>query len=165
MKASWNTTLQFSIAMAFTLALPHASALDRGASAGGFAYVSGGATYEELTALRADRQAYSFWLTTAALHSGAHLADVKVRITEAGSGKLALDYTMDGPWLFVALPAGRYDVEATYPKGRGGRPETQKFTTTVNASQHHQQTLYFNTGDKVEGEMPGGEKAPAPKLQ
>ena len=137
MKASWNTTLSFSIAMAFSFAFPHASAVDRSASACNFAYVTGGTTYEALTALPADRQACSFWCATAALHNCAHLADVKARITQTGTGKWAPRCETDGPWLFVALLAGHCLVGAIDRKGRGGRPDTQKFSTTVKASQHH----------------------------
>ena len=76
-----------SAALALALALPLAGAVQRGTSDGGVDFVSGGATDEELNLLRSDRKSYTFWLATAALGSGAHLADVKVRITEAVSGR------------------------------------------------------------------------------
>ena len=156
-----HTLLQFGRGLALVLVLPLAGATQRGTSPGGLAYVSGGANDEELAALRADRQGYSFELTTAARGSGAFLADVTVRITEAGSGKLVLEHTMDGPLLFVALPAGRYAVEATLPVGRGGRPETQRTTASIGAADHHRAVLYFDTGDKV-GEATV-DPAPAPR--
>jgi hypothetical protein len=103
----------------------------------------------ELATLRAARGNYSFWLTTAARGSGAYLAGVDVRITETGSKRSMLEYKMDGPWLFVSLPAGHYTVEATVANGRGGKPETQRTTADVSGSEQHRATLYFDTGDKV----------------
>ncbi len=151
-----------SAALALALALPLASAVQRGTSEGGVAFVSGGATDEELNLLRSDRKSYTFWLATAALGSGAHLADVKVRITEAVSGRLVVEHKMDGPWLFAALPAGRYAVEATIASGRGGRAETQRMSTTIGHGQIHQSTLYFDTGDQTEADVAAGKPAPAP---
>jgi hypothetical protein len=158
-----NTPLHLAVALAMALALPLAEATQRGTSPAGMAYASGGASDSERAALNADRQGFSFWLTTAVLGSGAYLADVKVRITEAGSAKLVLEHTMDGPWLFVALPAGRYVVEATCADGRGGRPETQRTTFTISAGDHHQSVLYFDTGDKAGEASPDTKAASAPR--
>lgn len=155
------TFTRLAAALALALTLPLAGAAQRGTSGTGIDFVSGGATDEELTLLRADRKSYTFWLVTAALGSGAYLAEVMVRITEAGSGRLVVEHKMDGPWLFAALPAGRYAVEATIASGRGGRPETQRITTTIGSGQIHQSTLYFATGDQTEADVAGGKPPPA----
>ena len=139
------------------LALPVA-ALQRGTSAAGVEYASGGVSHEEQLALHAERLNHSFWLTTAARRTGAHLAGVRVRIRETGSNRLVLEHVMDGPWLFAALPLGRYEVEAILHAEDLGRIEVQRGITTIHAGDHHQMLLYFSTSDEV-GEdtkpMPG----------
>jgi hypothetical protein len=122
---------------------------ERGTSAAGVAYASGGASDEELEALRADRLKYSFWLTTAARRSGAHLAGVRVRISEAEGGQRVLEHVMAGPWLFADLPLGRYEVEAILLDERTGRLEIQRGTTHIHPGDRHQMVLYFSTGDEV----------------
>ena len=42
---------------------------------------------------------------------GKFVADVKVQVTDA-AGKLLVDTVIDGPWLILKLPAGRYRVQA-----------------------------------------------------
>ena len=69
--------------LSLSLMANFAHGTERGTSATGVAYASGGASDEELEALRAERLKYSFWLTTAARRSGAYLARVRVRINEA----------------------------------------------------------------------------------
>ena len=132
-----------------------AHGIERGTSATGVAYASGGASQEELEVLRAERLKYSFWLTTAARRSGAYLAGVRVRISDAEGGKRVLEHVMDGPWLFADLPLGRYEVEAILLDERTGRLEIQRGTTAIHAGDHHQMLLYFSTGDEV-----GEERAP-----
>ena len=130
------------------LTLP-AAAMERGTSPAGVAYVSGGVSHEEQQALQTQRPAYSFWLTTAARRTGAHLAGVRVRIREADSKRLVLEHVMDGPWLFAALPLGRYEVEAILHAEDQGRIEVQRGITTIHAADHHQMLLYFTTSDEV----------------
>ena len=123
--------------------------IERGTSAAGVVFASGGSSQAEQELLRADRLHYSFWLTTAARGSGAYLADVRVRIHEVDSGKRVLEHVMDGPWLFADLPLGRYEVEAILLDERTGRLEIQRGTTQIHAGDHHQMVLYFSTGDDV----------------
>jgi hypothetical protein len=132
-----------------------AHGLERGTSATGVALASGGSSREEQEMLYAERQRYSFWLTTAARHSGAYLAGVRVRITEADGSKRVLEHVMDGPWLFADLPLGRYEVEAILLHERTGRLEIQRASTQIHAGDHHQMVLYFSTGDDV-----GEDRAP-----
>lgn len=140
------------LALLALLAQP-AAATDRGTSTAGVEYTSGGASHEEQEALHAQRLNYSFWLTTAVRRSGAYLAGVRVRIREAGSNRLMLEHVLDGPWLFAALPQGRYEVEAIVQVERVGRIEVQRGTTTIHAGDHHQMLLYFTTPD-ADGEEP-----------
>jgi hypothetical protein len=139
-------------ALVLALAVPLAQAIERGSSPAGVEYVSGGVGDAELRALHTERGKYSFWLTTAALKSGAHLASVRVRIVDTKSRQTVLEHTMDGPWLFAALPLGRYEVEAALLNTATGRLEVQRGVTTIHPGDHHQMLLYFATSDEVSGE-------------
>lgn len=144
--------------VALTLAawFPAASAIERGVSPAGVAYASGGVSHSELQELHARRQDFSFWLTTAALKSGAHLADVVVRITPLRGAEPVLDHTLAGPWLFAALPPGRYQVEASFRPAPDRALQVRRGLTTIHPGDHHQMVLYFDTGDEV-----GAENQPA----
>lgn len=72
----------------------------------GTASWSGGSTYEELVDMHRQRKKFSLWVVTAALKSGAHMADVKVTVRDAQK-RVVFDDTLDGPWLFLQLPQGR----------------------------------------------------------
>ena len=144
--------------VALTLAawFPAANAIERGMSPAGVAYASGGVSHSELQELHARRQDFSFWLTTAALKSGAHLADVSVRITPLRGSQPVLDHMAAGPWLFAALPPGRYQVEATFRPAADRPMQVRTGLTTIHPGDHHQMVLYFDTGDEV-----GAENQPA----
>lgn len=136
---------------------PAALATERGVAPSGVAWASGGVSHSELQDLHAHRQNYTFWLTTAALKSGAHLADVQVRIQRIGSQADApmLSCTMAGPWLFANLPPGRYVVEARY-QADGQAAQVRRGITTLHSDDRRQMVLYFDTGDEV-----GTENTPA----
>jgi len=144
--------------VALTLAVwfPAAVAIERGLSPAGVPYASGGVSHSELQELHAQRQDFSFWLTTAAMKSGAHLADVAVRITPLRSSGPVLEHTMAGPWLFAALAPGRYQVEASFRPEPGRAMQVRRGVTTIHPGDHHQMVLYFDTGDEV-----GAENQPA----
>lgn len=111
----------------------------------GRAFATGGVSVEELTALHAGRTGYNLWVVTAALGSGAHLADARVVIRDA-KGQTAFDSRLHGPWLFISLPLGRYEIEATLGK------ESHKSVTTIHSGDLHQAFFYFTTGDQVSPE-------------
>lgn len=129
--------------------LPFAHAIERGTADSGPAYVSGGIGESEQAALSEEKGRYSFWLTTATKGSGAYLASVEVRILNARTRQSVLEHTMDGPWLFVALPAGRYEVEASLRESAGQPAQTLKKTLTIRAGALRHTFLYFNTSDEV----------------
>lgn len=132
--------------LALWLVVPCAHGLERGTSSAGVAFMSGGASEEEQARMRAERPGYSFWLTTAARGSGAYLAGVRVRITDE-SGQRVLEHTMDGPWLYAALPLGRYEVEAALFDEQLGRLEIQRGSTAIHPGDRHSMVLYFIPGD------------------
>lgn len=119
-----------------------AQALQVGTTPSGVHYASGGVGHTERQALLAQRQDYSLWLTTAAKRSGAYLANVEVRIVYADSGRLVLQRTMDGPWMFAALPPGRYEVRAAYQGG--GQAQTRRGVTQIHPGDHHEMMFYFS---------------------
>lgn len=165
-----NIVTAMILSGALALAAGTATALQRGSSAAGVPYVSGGVGQDEQQELHARRRDYSFWLTVAVRRSGAHLAGVLVRIREADSGRLLLEHRMDGPWLFAQLPVGRYEVEATLQNLALGRIEVQRGSTAIHPGDHHQMLLYFETGEAIGEREPGsappnryGEDAPLRK--
>ena len=79
---------------------------------GGVPYVSGGvgtASIDRLSSLTKD---FNLKLVFA-LKSGDYVSDVKVTIANA-AGKTLLDTTSDGPWFLTKLPAGNYQIVATF---------------------------------------------------
>jgi hypothetical protein len=78
----------------------------------GITYVSGGVGTESLDRLNGLARDFNLKLVFA-LQSGSYVADVKVAIADA-AGKALLDATSDGPWFLARLPAGTYQVVATF---------------------------------------------------
>ncbi len=87
-------------------------------------FISGGIGTDEREAMlrEAKTEGYNLKIVTAAT-GGAYLASVDVRIADR-QGSEVLHTAMDGPWLLVKLPAGRYTVVAD--------DGVQKHTRTVN---------------------------------
>jgi hypothetical protein len=78
----------------------------------GVTYVSGGAGTEAIDRLRSMEKEFNLKLVFA-LKSGAYLADVKVTVVDAANN-VVLDTKAEGPWLLARLPAGTYQVNASY---------------------------------------------------
>jgi hypothetical protein len=70
-------------------------------------------------------------------------------IVKADTRQPILEHTMDGRWLFAALPIGRYEVEASYREKPGGATQSLKQATTIHRGDHHQMMMYFDTEDTV----------------
>ncbi len=138
-----HRALRTLLALSIGAAAPWANASVAGKTAAGWDYVSGGASSSELVALHAQRDKFSLWVVTTALKSGAYLADVQVTIRDAKK-QVVFEQKLEGPWLFVNLPAGSYEVEASL------NTETFKRRTTVNKNGDNNQVFFqFNTGDQV----------------
>lgn len=119
-----------------------AQAIQQGATAQGHRYAFGGVSDEELASLHAQRERFSLWVITAAKKSGAYLADVRVKVTDAQQ-RVVFDMALDGPWLLIDLPLGRYVVEARL------NGETQQQVTTIHPGDHHQVFFYFGVDADV----------------
>ncbi len=84
----------------------------RGAAATEAIFASGGIGDAEVARLNALEKAYNLKLVFT-LVEGNYLADIRVVIRGAAGGK-AYEHFAEGPLLFARLPAGHYDVAATY---------------------------------------------------
>ena len=135
--------LCLAAACLFSSGSPVALAASRGQTAQAWPWVSGGVSLEERRALRQSAGAYSLWVITATEHSGAFLANVRLRVKNE-QGQTVFDGALDGPWLFIDLPLGRYTLEAHF----GGSPRSpvqdEVRTTTIHPGDHHQVVFYFD---------------------
>lgn len=111
----------------------------------GAAYAMGGVSVDDLRELERHKDRYTLWITTAARGSGAYLADVQVRITDA-RGALLFNQPIPGPWLFIDLPPGRYTVEAAHQ----GKP--QRRPVQIARSDLRQVVFYFDSAAQVSPE-------------
>lgn len=87
-----------------------AQSLPQPASQNGVAYITGGVGEDEVQAFRAAAPSYNLRMTFAS-KTGNYLSDVDVTIT-SGAGRLVLTVRTEGPFLFVRLPVGRYQIAA-----------------------------------------------------
>jgi len=78
----------------------------------GYGYLSGGVGVEERHLMRQQAHLYDLELSFAD-RSGNYLSDVKVVIDDE-HGKQIIDTVTNGPWLYVDLPTGKYNIEATF---------------------------------------------------
>jgi hypothetical protein len=111
--------------------------------------VSGGVGVSERESLHAHQESDSFWLITAAKKSGEFLSDVKVKIVDLRNQKEVISCVMSGPWLFVDLPLGQYDVEASYYDKVSGKEQKIKKKTRIHPQDHHQMLMYFDVSDRL----------------
>ena len=115
----------------------------------GYAYLSGGITVGDRRTMREERNDYSLWVATVARPSGAFLSDAQLAITKVGAKQPLFERTMDGPWLMLALPPGRYEVKAALPAEDGGAPVVVKEVVSVAAKGLRQSVLRFASAAEV----------------
>lgn len=81
-------------------------------TSGGVSYVSGGIGTDSTD--RLDSLAKDFNLKLVfAMNSGNYVTGVRVAIADA-AGRTVLDTTSEGPWFLTRVPAGNYQVVATF---------------------------------------------------
>ena len=129
-----------ALAACLALAAAPAAALEPQTSPGGVRWVSGGVGAEEREALEAASADYSLKAVFAVEQHTAFLADVVFAIRRAG-GETVVEGKTSGPWLYVALPAGTYEIEATAESG-----ETQRSSVTVGDGGQKQVAFHFARG-------------------
>jgi hypothetical protein len=130
------------VAVAAITVATNGSAMTTGQSAQGWAFIDGGIGQTETESMESDRGKYSLWIMTAGRTSGAHLADVDVTIVN-DKGQQVFERRLDGPWLMIDLPLGRYEVRSRYGE------ESQASITTIHPGDHHQIVFYFNVKAEV----------------
>lgn len=81
-------------------------------TSGGISYVSGGVGDDSIIKLNTLAGQFNLKLVFA-LQSGNYVSDVQVAIADA-KGKTLLDATSAGPWFLAKLPAGNYQIVATF---------------------------------------------------
>jgi hypothetical protein len=140
------------LALGLSLAASPAMPLTRATAAGGMAFVAGGVGEAEARAMEGERDKYSLWIITAARGTGAFLADVTVRITDA-QNRVLFDQRLDGPWLMIDLPLGKYTVQAIY------KDQNDRRTTTIHSGDHHQMVFHFSAPDDVAPAVKSGASA------
>jgi hypothetical protein len=119
------------------LAFAPAGAGAQGMTDSGRPFISGGIGQAERDALQSARHRYGLAIQTAVRGSRDYLADVHIRITDS-KARPVLETDMDGPWLLVDLPAGRYQVEATR------HHRVQRHAVSFLAGGHGQANFYFD---------------------
>jgi hypothetical protein len=87
-----------------------AQSLPQPASQNGISYITGGVGEDEVQAFRAAAANYNLRMTFAS-KTGSYLSDIDVTIS-SGAGRLVLTVRTEGPFLFVQLPAGHYQIRA-----------------------------------------------------
>jgi hypothetical protein len=125
----------------------------RGRTESGLAYLSGGTTVSDRTTMYAERASYSLWVATVAKGSGAYLSDARLRIVDLKGKDVVVERTMDGPWFFVALPAGRYEITATVPPDGPDAAQTLTERVSIGRSGQRQAVLRFVSSATVSPEM------------
>ena len=81
-------------------------------AASGVSYVHGGVGDDSIERLNSLAGGFNLKLVFA-LNSGNYVSGVRVAIADA-AGKTVLDTTSEGPWFLVKVPAGNYQVVATF---------------------------------------------------
>jgi hypothetical protein len=133
--------LRIALAFIATLAAFPAASMTDGRTTQDRPFVSGGITPDEVADLRTKQPFYNLSVLTAA-RSGAYLASVKVRIVDAQSTPV-LETVMDGPYLFVDLVPGKYQLELV------NEGETQKRTLTIQEARPQRLVVYFKSDAEV----------------
>lgn len=107
--------VRFSLFLAFVICVcangaALAQSLPQPASQNGISYITGGVGEDEAGAFRAAAPGYNLRMTFAS-KTGSYLSDVDVAISSV-TGQPVLAVRTEGPFLFVRLPAGRYQIVA-----------------------------------------------------
>lgn len=111
---------------------PPAIVITRGKTAQGFVYLSGGVGADERLALEERAKGFNVKLVFAGT-DGSYVADVKLEITDV-KGEAIIATTTSGPWFYIHLPPGIYNVKATF----GGQSKEVKSLRVSKDKSTHQ---------------------------
>jgi hypothetical protein len=150
-KRDWLVALAISATLVGgTAAQDEPTPLPRIMEVNGIRYMSGGTGSDEAQRLREIAKDWSLTLEfgVQARPRDEYLADVKVSIADS-SGATVLDATSDGPFMLVALPAGRYSISAD------SDGVVKKRSITVDS--RHPARQFFEWGSQYDDRGPLGE--------
>jgi len=136
-----NTLVPAAVLLVAVISAASTAAMSVERTPGGVPYATGGIGLEESELLEQESTQYRFALRVAANGSGAYLADVDLVIRDA-AGTQVFQRRLDGPWLLIDLPAGRYEVVGVF------NGQVRRLDVDVPARGHRQAVMYF----VVEGE-------------
>jgi hypothetical protein len=122
-----------------------AAGLVRARTAGGFDLLSGGMTVDDRVTMHAERERYGLWVATVAKPSGAYLADAGLRIVQLKDNAVVLERKMEGPWLMVALPEGKYEINATFMADGAEKAQAITMRASVPKKGQRQAVLRFDS--------------------
>jgi hypothetical protein len=105
--------------------------ITRGKTEQGFHYLSGGVGADERIALEERAKAFNVKLVFAET-DGSFVADVKLEIVGV-KNEVILSTTATGPWFYIQLPPGIYNVKATFA---GQSKEVKTLRVTKDKSTH-----------------------------
>lgn len=88
-----------------------AAGIIKGKTKQGFSFMSGGVGADERQIMEESGKGYNLKLSFAE-KSGKYLSGVELVIADE-KGKEIVRTTVNGPWFYIQLPAGRYNVTAT----------------------------------------------------
>ncbi|MFZ6871448.1 hypothetical protein ACO0LF_05190 [Undibacterium sp. Di27W] len=111
------------------------------------ACVSGGIGSTEREELQQQAGQYSLWLRTVASKSGAYLANIKVIVRDEKTRAVLMNVTLDGPWLFLGLHEGRYEIEAQYHDPVKRSDQIVKQVTDIRKGKQRQMLMYFEASN------------------
>jgi len=134
------------LSLSLCLSLP-ALAAGSNCSNKDIACVSGGIGSTEREELQQQAGQYTLWLRTAATKSGAYLANIKVIVRDEKSKAVLMNVTLDGPWLFLGLPEGRYEIEAQYHDKAKRSDQIVKKVTEIKKGSQRQMMMYFEASN------------------
>lgn len=107
-----------------------------GQTTGGIWYAVGGIGEDESDQFAADSEHHALSVRFAARGSGAYLPDVALRIVDDQQRTVFVG-RLDGPWLLIDLPAGRYELVGTY------EGEVSRLDVVVPVHGHRSAVMYF----------------------
>lgn len=109
----------------------------------GIRWQSGGVSEDERGDLRRAASTYNLWLETALRGRGEYIANARITIWREPAHVAVLENQLDGPWLMVDLPPGRYSVEARWHPDGTGAEFIRRLNIQLGAQDHRRVTLHF----------------------
>jgi hypothetical protein len=123
--------------------IPPALIITEGKTTQGFPYLFGGVSSNEREAMEQRAKEYNLKLAFAE-KSSPYLSGVTLALASARGGEI-LSIATNGPWFFIQLPPGTYEVGATF---KGEMKQIKNLNVAANKSL--QQTLIWDLGEKGE---------------